>query len=465
MTKKIPDTLVIVMGILLLFVALTWIVPAGQYDREIKELDSGQTKEVLVPDTYQTVEPSPQRLGDFLKAPLKGFESAAEILAFIFLVGGAFGILNKTGAITAGLQRMVSFSLSHPQYKRAILPLLITLFSLAGATFGMSEEVLMFILILLPLSNSLGYDSIIGVGIPIVATGAGFAGAFANPFTIGIAQGIAGLPPFSGLGYRLVVWAAFTLVAIIYLMRYASKLEKDPANSIVYDIDKKEKALESAEELPFTGTRRAILIAFLLGLLVLVYGVNSYGWYISEISALFLALGLLAAVIARMNPNQAVAAFTDGAKDMMTAGLVIALSKGILVVATEGKIIDTILHGIAGWASGAHEAVAVQLMFVVQSCLNFFLPSGSGQAALTMPIMAPLSDVLGISRQVAVLAFQLGDGLSNMIIPTSGVTMGSLAIAKIPYDRWVKWAGPLMIIFFILAILVLIPPVVMFHWE
>ncbi len=465
MLKKLPDTLVIVLSIMVLFTGLTWIIPAGEYQRETKTLENGMTKELVVPNTYQRTEAAPQGFEAFLTGPMKGFISAAEILGFIFIVGGAFGILNRTGAINAGLQSTVKLSITHPKYKKWIIPFVIILFSLAGATFGMSEEVLMFILILLPLSFALGYDSIVGVAIPIVATGAGFAGAFANPFTIGIAQGIAGLPPFSGSEYRIVVWVAFTAVAIIYIMRYANKIEKDKTKSIMYDLDINRPDLETAEELEFTTIRKVILGVFFIGLAFLVYGVNEYGWYITEIAGLFFAIGLISAVIAQLTPNETVEAFTHGAKDMMTAGLVIALSKGILIIATDGKIIDTVLYSIATLSEGTPKAVSVQIMFLVQSCLNLFLPSGSGQAALTMPIMSPLSDILGVTRQCAVLAFQLGDGLSNMVIPTSGVTMGALAIAKIPYERWIKWAFPLMIAFFILAMLVLVPPVLFFQWN
>jgi uncharacterized ion transporter superfamily protein YfcC len=461
----LPDTLVIVLCIMALFIGLTWIIPAGEYQREMRTLEGGQRQEVVVPGTYAPAEPAPQGLEAFLTGPIRGFVGAAEILGFVFIVGGAFGILNRTGAITAGLQSTVQLSVKYPRYKKAIIPLIIILFSLAGATFGMSEEVLMFILILMPLSFALGYDSIVGVAIPIVATGAGFAGAFANPFTIGIAQGIAGLQPFSGSEYRMVVWACFTGASILYIMRYANKVERNPQASLMHDLDKDRPEAQGTEDMDFTPVRKAILGMFFLALAGLVYGVNEYGWYIAEISGLFFAVGLAAAAMGRLTPNETVDAFTHGAKDMMTAGLVIALSKGVLLIATEGKIIDTILWHIAALSEGTPKAISVQVMFAVQSFLNVFLPSGSGQAALTMPIMSPLSDILGVSRQTAVLAFQFGDGLSNMIIPTSGVTMGALAIAKIPYERWVRWAWPLMAIFFVMAMLLLVPPVMLFEWK
>jgi uncharacterized ion transporter superfamily protein YfcC len=218
------------------------------------------------------------------------------------------------------------------------------------------------------------------------------------------------------------------------------------------------------EPVAFTPTRKLTLGLFGLALALLVVGVSSWGWYITEIAGLFLALGIFTALLNRMPAQEAVNAFTSGAADMITAGLVIALSKGILVVATEGKIIDTILYAVSSGAEDLPKALSIEVMFLMQSGLNFFLPSGSGQAALTMPIMAPLSDLLGITRQTAVLAFQFGDGLSNMIIPTSGVTMGVLAIGKIPYQKWVKWAGPLILLLFLTAMLLLLPPVLLFFY-
>ena len=226
--KQFPDTIVIILAIMAIFVVLTWLLPAGQFERT--ELNGRQ---VIVPGSYTTVEPAPQGIGAFFQAPIKGFISAAQIIAFVFLVGGSFAVLTKTGAIDAGLQSINQFSKRNPAYRKWITPLIITLFSLAGATFGMSEEVLVFILITIPLALALGYDSITGVAISFVGAGLGFAGAFINPFTVGVAQGIAELPPGSGIGFRLVAWAVITLVGIIYIMRYTSKIEKDPSLSPV----------------------------------------------------------------------------------------------------------------------------------------------------------------------------------------------------------------------------------------
>lgn len=513
--KKFPDTITIVVSILFLFVGLTWIIPSGEYKRgftykldekffqkslehddldevrpyfssfypstfvgekEMKEtlapvMEDGQWekhaekikelaryREVVVPGTYKKVEANPQGIWSFLVAPIKGFQRAAEIIGFIFLVGGAFGIVNATGAIETGLSRLISFSTNKPHYKSIIIPIVMLLFSIAGATFGMSEEVLVFILITIPLALALGYDSIVGVAMPFIGAGAGFAGAFSNPFTVGVAQGISNVDMFSGWEYRLVVWFAFTLAAIVYVMWYARRIEKAPELSSMLDIDK-QREKSNVEDIPtFNWKHKLVLFELLISLILLIVGVSKWGWFIQEIAGLFIGLGFVAAFTFSLSTERTTSAFLSGAKDMMTAAIVIGLTNGLLIVAIEGKIIDTILHVLADSAKGLPKAISIQIMFLFQGFLNFFMPSGSGQAALTMPIMAPLSDLLGISRQTSVLAFQLGDGLFNMIIPTSGVTMGVLAIGKVPFDKWFKWLLPLMIAFVAIGMLLLVPP-------
>ena len=458
--RKFPDTITIILGIAVIFIALTWIIPAGQFDRE-----SINGTEMIVAGSYERVDQNPQALGAFLTAPIKGFISAAFVIGFVFLVGGAFSVLNATGAINAGLFSIIKFAERNPKYKHLIVPLLTALFSLAGATFGMSEEILVFVLITIPLANALGYDAIIGAAIPVIGTGVGFAGAITNPFTIGIAQSIAQVPVFGGIEYRLVVWFVLTFIAGITLYRYALKIEKNPKKSILSDLKIKSGEFDIKDMPQLNLRRKTILFALLLALVLLIYGVNEFDWYINEIAALFVGLGILSAIIYRMSATKAIAAFVEGAQGMMKAALVIGLAKGLLIIAEEGLIIDTILNSVAEIAGDTPKYVSAELMFIFQCCLNFFIPSGSGQAALTMPIMAPLSDVLGIGREIAVLAFQMGDGLTNMIVPTSGVTMGVLSIANIPYDKWLKWAFPIFIILVISAMLLMLPPLLLlFTW-
>ncbi|MCX6267373.1 MAG: AbgT family transporter [Bacteroidetes bacterium] len=460
--KTMPHTLIIVSTILIIFLILTWIIPAGEFQRQ--EFNGRQ---VVVPGTYHKVDPKPQGIMEFFTAPIKGMMSASQIIALVLLIGGAFGIVTKTGAINAGLANVLEATKKNPAIKRFIIPLIMFLFSLAGASFGMSEEVMVFILITIPLAMALGYDSLTGIAMPFIGAASGFAGAFSNPFTIGIAQGISEIPIFSGWEYRIVVWLVLMTAAIIFVMVYARRIEKDPKRSLVYEIDRTRDltAYHATEDLSLTLRRKLVLVIFFTSIVMLIVGVNVWDWYINEIAGLFLAMGLLAALVYRLPSGTAVAAFLEGARDMMTAALVIGLTRGMLIIATDGKIIDTILAGIAGTMDQFPKVVSVQLMFVFQGVMNFFVPSGSGQAALTMPLMAPLADLIGVTRQTAVLAFQLGDGLFTNIFPTSGVTMGVLAIGNIPYDKWLRFMLPLSIIFLILGCLLLIPPALMFTYH
>ncbi|HBH49883.1 MAG TPA: putative basic amino acid antiporter YfcC [Bacteroidales bacterium] len=461
--KKFPDAITIILGIMVVFILFTWIIPAGEY--QYKQYNG---REIVIPGSYERVEPNPQGIFALLTAPIKGFMSAAQIIGFCFLVGGAFGILNRTGAIDAGLNNVINYSRNHQQSKKWIIVLLMIAFSLCGATFGMSESVLVFIMITVPLALALGYDSIVGISISFLAAGAGFAGALTNPFTIGIAQGIAEIPLFSGWEYRVLIWFVLTATAIIFVLIYARRIEKTPSLSPVYEIDKarsKEEYSANNSDMKFTFKRKVVLMLLLLSLVVIVIGSNKWSWYINEISALFIALGIFSAIIYRLKTSETVRSFLKGAKDMVMAGIVIGLAKGLLIIATDGKIIGTMLNYLVSLTENMSTVVSVHFMFAFQAVLNFFVPSGSGQAALTMPIMAPLSDLLGISRQTAVLCFQMGDGIFNMIIPTSGVTMGVLSIAKIPYNKWVRWLLPLVLIYIVLVLLLLIPPVLFFNYK
>lgn len=454
----IPDTLVI-LGFILVFVTiLTWIVPPGEFERIIKD---GRT--IVVPNTYDATPPSGQGFFDLLLSPIKGFIGASQIIAFVLIVGGAFKIIQHTRAIEGGLQNMLRFAERNPTKKHLIVPLLTVLFSLAGATFGMSEETLVFILITIPLAQSLGYDALVGVAIPFLGAGAGFAGAFSNPFTIGIAQAIAELPPFSGMGYRFIVWILLTAATSLFIMAYAKKIGKNPSLSPLHKVSKL-KTEGNSESIILTINRKIVLIILMVGLVMLVIGVTQLGWYINEIAGLFLLMGIASAVVYRMKLNDVSENFIEGAKEMLTAGMVIGFSRGILILSEDGKIIDTMLFHISSMINEMPLLLSAECMFFFQTFLNFFIPSGSGQAALTMPIMTPLSDLIGISRQTAVLAFQLGDGISNMIIPTSGVTMGVLAVAKIPYQTWLKWVIPLIGVLAFIGILSLIPPTLFFFW-
>jgi len=441
LSMRAPDALLIISVVLLLAVLLTWIVPAGEFQRT-----KVGSRTVVVPGTYQSVEATPVPWHGVFTAPVKGFtdHDAAMIIAFVLLIGGAFAMINATGAISALLFWLAYALGDNASRRRLVIPLLMTAFSVAGSTFGMSEEVLVFIMITIPLAKRLGWDPIVGVAIPFVGAGVGFSGAAFNPFTVGIAQGIAELPIFSGWQFRTVLWAALTTIAIAYVMRYAARIEKYPGASLLARHGFDEPALAKVEEERLDDRRLAVLALLVTAIVILVIGVTRWDWYIEEIAGLFLALGVGAAVLGGVGANTAAKAFTAGARDMVTAAVVIAISRSVLLVMQEGKVIDTVLHTMSQTVGDLPALLSVQVMLLVQFGLNFFVPSGSGQAALTMPIMAPLADLLHMPRQAAVLAFQLGDGLCNFIIPTSGVTMGVLSIARIPFGTWVRWIAKLM---------------------
>jgi len=458
MTKapmKAPNTLMILGSLIVLVAVLSWIVPAGRYERITVD-----GVERVDPATFRHVERNPQTVADALMAPIRGFVDAALIVGFVLMVGGSFGIVQKTGAIDEAIRSVVRAHARSATVRRLLIPLFMTLFSLAGSVFGMSEEVIPFILIFVPMALALGYDTVTGVAIPFIGAGAGFAGAFLNPFTIGVAQGISGLPLFSGLEYRVIVWVVSTAVAIGFVMRHAARVKVRPEASFTFESDQQTRhSLQTHDSGGRLDLRhRLVLWVFAASMVVLVVGVLRFKWYIHEIAGLFLAMGIVAGVIGGLSVDDLTGSFTAGARDLVSTGLVIAFSRGILITAQRGGVIDTVLHALSSMIRSFHPIVSAQIMFVVQTFINFFVPSGSGQAALTMPVMAPLSDLIGVSRQTAVLAFQFGDGFSNMIIPTSAVTMSVLTLAKIPWSRWARWVLPLELLFLVVGFALLVPP-------
>jgi uncharacterized ion transporter superfamily protein YfcC len=327
----------------------------------------------------------------------------------------------------------------------------------------MSEESIPFVLIFIPLALSLGYDSIVGVAIPFIGAAAGFGAAFFNPFTVGIAQGFSELPLYSGLTYRLILWVISTVLSIVFVMIYAEKVRKDPKRSLVYEIDLARGYTASevrAKELPWGQAQKAVLAILFAGIAVLIYGILAEGWYMEEIGALFLGIGLVAGPIAGIRPSDMAKTFVSGASDLIGVALIIAGGRAVLIILNEAVVLDTVLHAAAGFISAVPGIVTAQIMFLMQAVINFFVHSGTGQAALTMPVMSPLSDLVGITRQTTVLAFQLCE-VVNPILPTSAVTMGVLGVAKIPWEKWAKWFLPLMLILVAFSLVALIPPVLM----
>ena len=432
MQIKIPNTYVIIAFILVLCAVATWFVPGGQYVKA----DDGSL-------TFRAVDAVPQTWQVF-SAVYHGFVKQAGIIVFILVVGGAFWLLNATGAVTAGIRRFIGLV---GKRDKLVLASLTILFSLAGAVFGMSEETIPFVGIVVPLAVSLGYDAFMGMLVVYVAANVGFSSAFLNPFTVGIAQEMAGLPLFSGMGYRIFCWALLTLVLLVFVLLYARRSRKE------------HEAVLSVEEVRLTARQGWILAVLGLTVAALVVGVTVWGWYMPEITGLFLVMGIVCGAIAGFDANRIAEELLSGAKDILSAALVVGFASGIIVVLQDGKIVDSLLHGLQEGLSDSGAAASLSAMYGIQALINFIIPSATAKAAITIPIMAPFADMVGVSRQAMVLAFQFGDGFTNMITPTSGVLVAALAMARIPYTRWVKWVWKAVLALLVLGLLLLIPTV------
>jgi uncharacterized ion transporter superfamily protein YfcC len=333
-----------------------------------------------------------------------------------------------------------------------MIPVVMFLFSMMGATMGMSEEVIVFVPIGVALARAVGYDDIVALG--MISTGAaiGFSSGMANPFTVGVAQSIAELPLFSGLGFRIIGYAALYVSAALYVMRYARMVKTDPTKSFIYGLARPgDDKVRSLDNVKFTGRHGAVLFVMAAFLAYMLYGVMKLDYYIMELATIFLAMGIIGALVGGLAPSEAARSFVSGCADITFGALVVGISRAILVTLQNGQIIDTIIHYLASVVSAVPRGLSAVAMFLVQSVINFFIPSGSGQAATTMPIMTPLADMIGLTRQTAVMAFHYGDGFSNSIIPTSAGLMGVLAMAKIPYEKWVKFIWPVMVIWTIIG--------------
>ena len=416
---KIPGTYVIIASLLLLCAAVTWFVPDGE------------------PQTWQV-----------FSALYHGFVRQAGIIVFILVVGGAFWLLNQTGAIAAGISRFIGRVGHHDKW---VLVAITLLFSLAGAVFGMSEETIPFVGIVVPLVVSLGYDALMGMLVVYVAANVGFSAAFLNPFTVGIAQEMADLPLFSGMGYRLFCWALLTVLLAGFVVVYARRTKRrSPAA---------EHGAGTQTE-PLTRRQSWILLVLLLTVVLLVVGVTVWKWYLPEITGLFLAMGIVCGVIAGFSANRIADELIAGAKDILSAALVVGFATGLIVILQDGQAIDSLLSALQRGMEGSGPLASLSSMYGIQALINFIIPSATAKAAATIPIMAPFSDLVGVSRQAMVLAFQFGDGFTNMITPTSGVLIAALAMARIPYTEWVKRAWKWVAVLLLLGFLLLVPTVI-----
>ena len=412
---KVPGTYTIIFAMILLSALLTWFVPGGEYVK-------GEEGTL----SYRDVESVPQFFGVFT-ALYHGFVKQSGIIIFILIVGGSFWLLNSTGAISVGIGRFIR---SVGRYHKVVLVAITLLFSLAGAIFGMSEETIPFVGIVVPLVVSMGYDAFLGMLIVYVAANVGFSSAFLNPFTVGIAQEMAELPLFSGMEYRLFCWAILTLLLILFVLFYAKSVYKAPQAAA--------EQQPFAAPQPMSAAQKIILIILFATIVLLVVGVTLWGWYMAEISGLFLAMGIVSGIVAGYDSGRISSEMIAGAKDILSSALVVGLASGIIVILQEGRIIDSILNSLQAALNNAGGEWSLSAMYGIQALINTIIPSATAKAAITIPIMAPFSDMVGVSRQAMVLAFQFGDGFTNMITPTSGVLIASLSMARITYSEWVR---------------------------
>ncbi len=524
--RQFPHTYVIIFSIIIIAAICTWLIPAGEFNREKITVD-GSTKEVIAPASYHNVEQQPQTW-QILSAFYKGFVRSPKIIVFILILGGAFWILNESKAIDAGVSSFLKRSKSLEKmtfFKKVgvnniIISLVMLMFSLFGAVFGMSEETIAFVIIFVPLAISMGYDSIVGVCMCFIGAGIGFAGCMLNPFTLGIAQEIAGVPLFSGIGYRFIIWMIVNVIGIGYVLWYANRIKKNPEKSPVYREDEywRNHAAHNGEvetikspkaawfsyfavfsvliiyavwlpinqiklgktilEMPLLPvlaiifgisgyiTLRKSMQIYILNILMftivfLMVGVTGFDWSLLEIAALFFAMALVAGTAMGKRANDITKSFIAGAKDIMSAALVVGLAGGIIVVLEDGKVIDTILYHAANGMQGFGKITTLSIMYALQSGLNMIITSGTAKAALIMPILSDISEMVNLSKQATVTAFHIGDGFTNLITPTSGVLIGVLEIARIPFNKWFKWAWPFILLLVIVGWLLLIPTVTM----
>jgi len=436
---KVPHTYVLLMCLILVAALSTWIIPAGRYARVEQ-----QGREIIDPGSYHRVKANPADIGDVLLAFPKGLTEIAEIVFYIFIIGGAFGVLNRTGTIQAGINLIVR---RVGGKKALIVPLLVLVFAIGGGSIGIAEETLIFLPALLLLARSLGYDSLVAGGIALVGANAGFASAFMNPFTVGVAQGIVGLPLFSGIAFRAVVWTIITTVTIIFMTRYAARVKAKPSISLMYELDKQRESIESQDiKERFAKKHIAVLIISVLALGALAVGAIQWQWGILQLSALFFGLSILAGPLGGLSFEETAQSFIKGAADITYAALVVGLARGTLVILRDAYVIDTITYAMANAVQRLPSSISVMGIYAMQNGLNFIVPSGSGQAAVSMPILAPLGDLLNITRQTNVLAYQFGNGFTNIFTPTQGYFMAGLGILQIPWSIWVRWLLPLLLI-------------------
>lgn len=455
---KMPSAYTILFVIIIIVAMLTWVVPAGEYQKE-----AGKP----VPGTYHQIDRNPQGIFDIIKAPIDGFYDAIDVALFVLIIGGFLGVTMQSGAIDAGIAAVTKALKGKEIW---MIPALMTLFGIGGSTYGMAEETIAFYPLVIPIFIAAGYDTITAVSVILLGAGVGVLGSTVNPFATGIAANFAQISLGSGIGLRLSILVLGELIAIFYTMRYAKKVKNDPSKSLVYNQreENKEHFLGSEEdEFPeFTKRRKIIIGVFALTFLVMIFGVIPFEdlgitavptlwWWFGELSTLFMTSAIIIGLIAGMSEKKIVNSFVSGASDLISVALIVAISRGITIIMNSGNISGTVLNYGENLLSNLGSISFTVLAYLFYIPLSFLIPSTSGLATLSMPILAPLGDFANVSRHIVVTAYQSASGIVNLITPTSAVVMGGLAIAKVNYGKWIKYVWKLLLTIFLFTIIML----------
>ena len=434
---KFPDTPLLLVIIIIVAAIMTYLVPAGAFDRV---LDEATGRELVQAGTYHAVDSYPTSFMALIESIYNGMVDASEIGWFIFVVGGSFGILTKSGAIASGLNRLIG---RFQGRESVMIVIIMTAFFIGGMSYGMGEEIIPLIAILVPIAIKMGYDPVVGVSMAVVGLYSGYSAGALNPFNTGIAQSICELPLFSGLGLRILLGVGALAIAIEHTIRHGRKFKQ---SGQVVDLNEVPENLRETVDRDFTKQDKLILLVLVVTVVILVFGIIKYGWYLKELAGLFFLMGIIIGLIYfRGNFNATMNEFLIGCRDIATAVMLVCFGRAILIVLQDGNILDTIVYATSLPLSHLPKVVAAWGMYLSQGIVNFAIPSSSGQAVVVMPIMSSLADVLGITRQTAVMAFECGDGYWNMITPVHPILMASLGLAGVPFTKWFKFALPLVI--------------------
>jgi uncharacterized ion transporter superfamily protein YfcC len=451
---EMPDTYVILFAVLLLAAAATYFVPAGSFERETVD-----GVERVLPGTYAETDGNAAGFMDIFLALQDGMVQSGGLIFLVLFAGGAFEVIERSGAIKGGILRAVSITKGREFWLIAIISLL---FALGGAVGAVANSVIPFVAIGLIIARAIKLDALVAVSITFGATFAGFNVGFLNPYTVGIAQSIAEVPLFSGMALRIIAFAVIVGATILYTWHYAKKVLKDPAKSLVGIAEDTESSAADID-VPYTGRHKLILGFTGLALIFFIFATIQYQWSINHMAAFFIIIGIISGIIAGFNYNKLALTFLEGCQKLVYGALIIGVARAILIVMENASILDTFVQALSVPLEGLSPVFAALGMFVSNAALNFLVPSGSGQAMIAMPILTPLADMTGVTRQVAVQAYQFGDGFTNSIFPTSGPLMASLAVAGVPWIKWAKWMLPLFIIWVIIAV-VMLSVAVMIGW-